>query len=121
LSKECAVDVTGLDLKELVALIAHSSIFIGNDSGPMHIAAAFARPIVAMFGGSNPTVWSPWTPGPQRVLAAPRAQPQYGEALSGSGSRKSVSPATVRDINRIAVQEVTAAVDEVILAGQPAR
>ncbi|HYL99241.1 MAG TPA: glycosyltransferase family 9 protein [Blastocatellia bacterium] len=53
--------LVGLTLKELVALLSAASIFVGNDSGPMHIAAAFDRPIVAVFGPSKPGVWHPWT------------------------------------------------------------
>lgn len=63
--------ITGLSLKELVALNAMASLFVGNDSGPMHIAAALGRPIVAIFGASSPTVWHPWTESPYRVLEPP--------------------------------------------------
>jgi ADP-heptose:LPS heptosyltransferase len=62
--------ISGLNLKELAALISLSSLFVGNDSGPMHIAAAFARPLVVIFGSSNPTVWHPWTSAPHRVVQA---------------------------------------------------
>lgn len=61
LSSAPARAVTGLTLKELMALTASAALFVGNDSGPMHIAAAFKRPIVAIFGTSNPSVWHPWT------------------------------------------------------------
>lgn len=53
--------LTGLTLKELMAVLRMSRLFVGNDSGPMHIAAAFHRPIVAVWGSSNETVWHPWT------------------------------------------------------------
>lgn len=58
----------GMSLKEAIALISLSSLFIGNDSGPMHIAAALGRPIVAIFGPSDATIWRPWTDSPHRVV-----------------------------------------------------
>jgi len=112
-SKDCAVDLTGLDLKELVALIAGARVFIGNDSGPMHIAAAFDRPLVAIFGDSNPTVWSPWTSGANRVLIAAGVSHERS-GPPGSASTQSLSLAP--DISRITVEDVIAAVDEVMLA-----
>ena len=71
LAQHSSLVMTGLSLKELAALISLSSLFAGNDSGPMHVAAAFARPMVAIFGSSNPTVWKPWTTAPHRVVHAP--------------------------------------------------
>lgn len=47
-------------LKELVALISRANIFICNDGGPMHIAAALNIPIVALFGPTTPLLFSPW-------------------------------------------------------------
>lgn len=49
-----------LNLMEIGELIAHASLFIGPDSGPMHIAASTSTPIVAYFGPTLPAVFSPW-------------------------------------------------------------
>jgi ADP-heptose:LPS heptosyltransferase len=49
-----------LDVEELFALIARCRIFVGNDSGPMHAAAALGRPIVAVWGSSSHAAWRPW-------------------------------------------------------------
>jgi ADP-heptose:LPS heptosyltransferase len=62
--------ISGLSLKELMALTQRSAIFVGNDSGPAHIAAAFSRPMVVLFGSSNPQVWHPWTDSPYRIAQA---------------------------------------------------
>jgi heptosyltransferase II len=43
----------------LVALISRCSVFITNDSGPMHIAAALGVPIAAVFGSTNPVTTGP--------------------------------------------------------------
>jgi lipopolysaccharide heptosyltransferase I len=52
-----AVDLAGLTtLSELAALIRGSAISITNDSGPMHLAVALNRPVVSIFGPTDP-VW----------------------------------------------------------------
>lgn len=52
--------VDSLDLRELIALISQARIFIGNDSGPAHLAAAAACPVIAIFGSSSSVHWAPW-------------------------------------------------------------
>ncbi|MFL5733623.1 MAG: glycosyltransferase family 9 protein [Chloroflexia bacterium] len=47
---------------ETAALIERCDLFVGNDSGPMHIAAAVGTPVVAVFGPSNQGAWGPYTP-----------------------------------------------------------
>ena len=47
-------DMTGgLDIKELTALISLCDLYVSNDTGPMHIAAALQTPLVAIFGPGN--------------------------------------------------------------------
>ncbi len=47
-------------LAGLKALLSHAALFIGNDSGPAHMAAAFGLPVVVFFGPSDREVWAPW-------------------------------------------------------------
>ncbi len=47
-------------LNETKRLLAGASLFVGNDSGPAHMAAAFGLPVVVLFGPSNEVVWAPW-------------------------------------------------------------
>jgi len=63
-----AFNVSGmLDLKQLAALIKRAAVFIGNDTGPMHMAAALKVPVIAIFGrkipGVSPVRWRPWGDG----------------------------------------------------------
>ncbi|OGW05814.1 MAG: lipopolysaccharide heptosyltransferase II [Nitrospinae bacterium RIFCSPLOWO2_02_FULL_39_110] len=46
-------------MKSLAAMIKRCHLFITNDSGPMHIAAAVGTPIVAIFGSTDPSETSP--------------------------------------------------------------
>jgi ADP-heptose:LPS heptosyltransferase len=62
--------IRGAPLAEVKSLMAGAQIFIGNDSGPAHIAAAFGVPVVALFGASNPVTWAPWRTE-ARVLTSP--------------------------------------------------
>ncbi|MDP8233385.1 MAG: glycosyltransferase family 9 protein [Candidatus Saelkia tenebricola] len=52
-----------LELRDLIALISSSSALISNDSGPMHIADAFSKPLIAIFGRNQPGLsfkrWGP--------------------------------------------------------------
>lgn len=54
------VDLTGtLNLRQTAALLQACHLFIGNDSGPMHIAEAVGTPVVAIFGPTNPANFRP--------------------------------------------------------------
>jgi heptosyltransferase-2 len=48
-------------VRELMALLASCSFLVTNDSGPMHIGAAFGVPLVAIFGPTDWNKTSPWT------------------------------------------------------------
>lgn len=52
--------IDALDLRGLIALLAGSRFFLGNDTGPTHIAAALGKKSVVIFGASDSRVWSPW-------------------------------------------------------------
>ncbi len=73
--------VVGAPLSALKTLISGATLFVGNDSGPAHIAAAFGVPPVVIFGPSDPVIWGPWrTPG---------------EVVKASGPIESVTTAQV--------------------------
>jgi predicted lipopolysaccharide heptosyltransferase III len=57
-----------LTLPEITALAAKARIFVGNDSGIAHIAAAMNTPTVVIFGSSNRTHWRPWTDAPNEIV-----------------------------------------------------
>ena len=50
----------GAPLEEVKRKLSMASLFVGNDSGPAHMAAAFGKPVLVMFGPSDHVVWRPW-------------------------------------------------------------
>lgn len=52
--------VVGAPLDQVKALLAGAALFIGNDSGPAHMAAALGRPVLVIFGDSDFELWRPW-------------------------------------------------------------
>jgi lipopolysaccharide heptosyltransferase III len=60
LTKHKPVNLMGkTGLSELIALMKQSILLIGNDGGPMHIAAAVGCPVLGLFGPTDPGVWGP--------------------------------------------------------------
>jgi heptosyltransferase-3 len=47
------------DLYELACWLAAARVFVGNDSGIGHLAAAAGTPVLALFGHTNPLIWAP--------------------------------------------------------------
>jgi heptosyltransferase II len=57
------IDLTGkTSIADLPALLSQCHLFIGNDSGAMHVAAAVGLPVVAVFGPTDPLGTAPVTP-----------------------------------------------------------
>lgn len=65
--------VQGASLMEIKNLLAGASLFVGNDSGPAHMAAAFGLPVIVLFGSSDPEIWGPWRTQSEVIAAPPIA------------------------------------------------
>ncbi len=63
------------DLYELACWLAGASVYIGNDSGITHLAAAAGAPVVALFGPTDPAVWAPRGPWVRVVATARPGEP----------------------------------------------
>ncbi len=66
--------VTPADLQELAEHIARAALYIGNDSGPTHLAAQLGVPTLALFGPTDPRIWAPRGPA-VTVLSPPEISP----------------------------------------------
>lgn len=76
--KQKPVDLTGkTSIGELPALLSQCHLFLGNDSGAMHVAAAVGLPVVAVFGPTDPFGTAPVTPRHSIVRQAPYCSPCF--------------------------------------------
>ena len=111
LRSESSVDVVtfALSLPEVTALAARSQLFVGNDSGIAHIAAAVGTPSVVVFGSSNIAHWRPWNTAPAEVVFEEMpCQPCHGYFCEQFAQPECIL--------RVPVVRVTAAIDRVLAA-----
>ena len=109
LCAESAVEIKTFDLSlpEVTALAARSQLFIGNDSGIAHIAAAVGTPSVVIFGSSNIAHWRPWNSAAAEVVfEAMPCQPCHGYFCE-----KFAQPECIL---RVPVTRVTAAIERLL-------
>lgn len=102
LKRLSTVPITTFDdlaLPEVTALASKAHVFVGNDSGIAHIAAAVGTPSVVVFGSSNRDHWRPWTDAPNEIVFEPFAcQPCPGYECKEFGDSR-----CIRDIPPSAV------------------
>jgi len=55
-----SLTLLGLSIPRLGELIREAALYIGNDSGPMHLAAAVGTPVIVPWGSSDSVRWRPW-------------------------------------------------------------
>jgi ADP-heptose:LPS heptosyltransferase len=78
-----AVNLAGeTTLGELAALVRRSAISVTNDSGPMHLAAALGRPVVSLFGPTDPIWIGPYRRADAVIRANLPCSPCYLRQLS---------------------------------------
>ena len=72
------IDLTGKTaIADLPALFSQCHVFLGNDSGAMHVAAAVGLPVVAVFGPTDPYGTAPVTPRATIVQQKPYCSPCF--------------------------------------------
>jgi ADP-heptose:LPS heptosyltransferase len=104
--ESCAVIPEPFSLRALIALAAGSRVFLGNDSGPAHLAAAAGKPCVVIFGPTNPVQWHPWQVQHRVISTGAKFRPVRGD--------KSFAVAEPRPIQAITVDEVRTACTELL-------
>jgi heptosyltransferase I len=74
-----AARAIGCTIGQLIALTRRARLFIGGDSGPTHLAAALAIPVVAIYGPTNPARNGPYGPHGSRqiVLRSPESKTSH--------------------------------------------
>ena len=102
------------DLRHLTALISACDVYIGNDTGPMHIAAAVRTPVVALFGSTNHIRSGPY--GDKRTIVQSRinlgcnpCHPGRHPGGCGAGSCAVIAGITVEQVSA-AVEHYTSSI-----------
>ncbi|MFZ1920312.1 MAG: lipopolysaccharide heptosyltransferase II [Xanthobacteraceae bacterium] len=95
-----AVDLAGeTTLPELAALIRRATLCIANDSGPMHLAVALARPVIGLFGPTDPIWAGPYRRGDAVLRVELACSPCYLRRLrdcpNDHACMKNLAPAKV--------------------------
>ncbi|MER9934563.1 glycosyltransferase family 9 protein [Mesorhizobium sp. M0088] len=103
-----ATGVGKASLEVLVALLAEAAIFLGNDSGPMHVAASVGTPTVGLFGLQSPDLWGPFGV-PNKTL-----RPPVPCSCVAPGVCKEYDPGGVHCVQRLQVAEVAEATFDLI-------
>ncbi|MBJ7250382.1 MAG: glycosyltransferase family 9 protein [Acetobacteraceae bacterium] len=94
-----ALDLVGkLDLPEVAAVLARAAIFIGNDSGLMHLAAAAGAPTLGLFGP---------TPSDEYGPAGPKAQAVLADGPPGQGAMEDLPVARVLEAAKALISQAT--------------
>ncbi|HSX27099.1 MAG TPA: lipopolysaccharide heptosyltransferase II [Chlamydiales bacterium] len=105
---EQVMDLAGVtSLRELACLIKDCDVLVTNDSGPMHIGAAFGTPLVALFGSTDEKVTGPY--GQEEAV--------IHKHVSCSPCFKRTCPIDFRCMKQISVDEVAAKVLHLLKRG----
>jgi ADP-heptose:LPS heptosyltransferase len=104
--RDCAVIPSALDVRELIGLISGASLFVGNDSGPAHIASALGVPTVVIFSETDPAQWGPRS-ARSRVVST-------GVTFRHPRGDKALLVTQARSIDAIREDEVRAACEDVL-------
>jgi heptosyltransferase-1 len=107
-SSGAAVAVT-MNLAELIAMTRRSVLAIGGDTGPLHLACAMGKPVVGIYGPTDPVRNGPWGV-PFRVLRHPESRRDHSRRSAPEAGLLTIEP-----------EEVLAAAKEILdPAGQSA-
>lgn len=93
---ECSRLAPPTDLPTLAALLHRATLFVGGDSGPLHLACAVGCPVLGLYGPTDPEVNRPWGV-PHRVVFPPgRVYTGIKRTDRAAGGFDGLDPARVR-------------------------
>ncbi|MBL4538435.1 MAG: glycosyltransferase family 9 protein [Oceanicaulis sp.] len=103
LSERTVIDLTGrLDLVEAAACLKRAALFVGNDSGLMHMAAAVGTPTLGLFGPTDERLYAPWGANARIVRAGDRYDESERRTLADSSKETLMGALQVDAVERAA-------------------
>jgi heptosyltransferase-2 len=105
------IDLSGKTaIADLPGLLSQCHVFLGNDSGAMHVAAAVGLPVVAVFGPTDPCGTAPVTPRATIVQQKPHCSPCFlRRCPTDHRCMRAVTPEMVESALRVRYAEVSSA------------
>lgn len=103
------VEFGEFDLAELHALVARSRLFVGGDTGPLHIAATTRTPIVGIYGPTLPERSAPW-----RDPAVPTEAVERRDLACRPCDQRVCEPGDFRCLTTLMPEDVISAAERVL-------
>ena len=103
------VDAEGLSLEELRALFDRASLFVGGDSGPLHVAATSDVAVVGLYGPTLPRRSAPWRPS-----AIPTASVDAGDLPCRPCDQRVCAPGDFRCLTSVPASSVRDAAERLL-------
>jgi ADP-heptose:LPS heptosyltransferase len=103
------IDTEGLTLLELRALMDRAALFIGGDSGPLHIASTSDVPIVGLYGPTLPARSAPWRPS-----TIPNASVEVDGLPCRPCDQRACAPGDFRCLTTVRARDVRAKAEHVL-------
>jgi ADP-heptose:LPS heptosyltransferase len=107
------IDGEDMSLGELRAVLDRAALFVGGDSGPLHIAATSNVPIVGLYGPTLPVRSAPWRPE-----SVPTISIDAGELPCRPCDQRTCTPGDFRCLTRIETARVRDAALSLLEAGR---
>jgi len=103
------IELGEFDLKELRALIGRSALFVGGDTGPLHIAAATDTPVVGIYGPTLAARSAPWRPASIATFSIERT-----DLACRPCDQRTCAPGDFRCLTQLPPAAVIAAAEEAL-------
>jgi len=103
------VDFGDFGLAELRALVGRSRLFVGGDTGPLHIAATTATPVVGLYGPTLPARSAPW-----RDPAIPTVSLEVAGLPCRPCEQRVCAPGDFRCLTTLRPQDVVSAAEQAL-------
>jgi ADP-heptose:LPS heptosyltransferase len=107
------VEFGEFDLAELRALIGRARLFVGGDTGPLHVAATTATPVVGLYGPTLAARSAPW-----RDPRVPTESVEVAGLACRPCDQRACAPGDFRCLTTLKPSEVLSAAERALRPGR---